>query len=133
MSAELSDETIAAAYLSDRARYGSGAPAEGLIDAVAAYLTRVGLPWRSAVAVARAVDLISKPPAPRPEPPSPVMDPAESLAFEDNQRQGFGDGRTLPDVSNMSMAEYARARSQLGIGMGGDHGLGGGVRAGEYR
>jgi hypothetical protein len=32
------------------------------------------------------------------------MDPAEELAFADNQRQGVGDQRTLPDVSGWSMA-----------------------------
>jgi hypothetical protein len=134
MSYELSDATIAEAYLSDRVRNGYGSSSEDLLDSVDDYLDRVGLTWRSAAAVARAVGkLTSQPPAPRSEPqPAPAQDPGEELAFADNQMQGVGNQRTLPDVSGWSLEEYARARSQLGIGRGSDQGLGGFVRAGEY-
>lgn len=120
MSYELPDETIAEAYLSDRIRNGYGNSSEDLVDFVEDYLDRVGLTWRSAAAVARAVDKLAQPPAPRPGPQhAPADDPAGELAFVNDIRQGTtatDPMGLLPDVANMSMAEYARARVQLGIG-----------------
>lgn len=125
----LTDGTIAEDFVRSKGM-GTDRDAPALIGRVESYLREVGLAHRSPLDVAVAALALHERRAAPPPRSSPALTP-EQIAFADDQVQGFGDGRTLPDVRDLSMAEYARARSQLGIGISGNHGLDGFLRAGE--
>jgi hypothetical protein len=74
-------------------------------DALVRFLEKHGISHRNPIKIAAAVNkLVAELPSAE-----------EQEAFQTNLHERYGNPPAVPDVSAMSMAEYARNRAQLGV------------------
>ena len=136
MFTELTTRDVADMFARQRGM-GTDRTGQALVDRVTSFLAEKGLGHRNPIDVAEEALAVEHERAKPPPAPSP-----EELAWQQHDiQQGttastpqlMGELEFADRVKAMSLDEYAKMRSHLGIGMGRDTNLNGFIFAGENR